>query len=191
MTTVSRGRPLKFTDAEELKKKIEEYFNLCLPHPEEVTEYEYQTKMETYTVFNRKGEELEKEREVTDYTKEPRAVKRWRISTPVTPTISGLAVHLDTSRATLIEYEDKTNGKADIDPELINTIKKAKDLIEHHWEQMLQGNNVTGVIFNLKNNYKWADRTEQEIYNPDHSLSPYRALSADELRALANGKVKK
>jgi len=30
-------------------------------------------------------------------------------------------------------------------------------------EQKLYGNAVTGVIFNLKNNFGWQDKTEQEV----------------------------
>lgn len=179
MTKASRGRPLLFNTAEELKERIEAYFNDCLSHPEEVTEYKYHTKEETYTVTNRKGEEETKTRELDDYEREPYAVKRWRISMPKTPTVTGLALFLDTSRQTLINYEENKDH-----PEFFDTIKKAKDLIENHWEQMLQGNNVTGVIFNLKNNYQWADRTEQEIYNPDGSLSPYAGVKDEELRAI-------
>ena len=186
MTTVPRGRPLLFSTVEELTEKIEAYFNDCLPHPEEVTDYKYHTKIEYYTVRNRKGDEVEKEREVDDYEREPYPVKRWHISMPKTPTVTGLAVWLDTSRQTLLEYEGQVEGR-EKNADFADTIKKAKDLIEQHWEQMLQGNNVTGVIFNLKNNYQWADRNEQIITSPDGSLSPYGKLSDDELRALAKG----
>lgn len=68
-------------------------------------------------------------------------------------TVSGLAVALDTSRQTLINYEDKE--------EFFDTIKKAKDIIENWTEEQLYRNTqVTGVIFNLKNNYEWKDKTE-------------------------------
>lgn len=186
MTTVSRGRPLLFTTVEELREKIEAYFNDCLPHPEEVTEYRYYTTTEEYTVYNRKGEETKKTREVDDYEREPYQVKRWRISDAKTPTVTGLAISLNTSRQTLINYQNDESK-----PDFFDTIKAAKDLVELHWEEMLRGSNVTGVIFNLKNNHEWQDRTEQEIYNPDGSFSPYGQLSKEELQALANGKAKK
>jgi len=41
------------------------------------------------------------------------------------------------------------------------------------------------TIFNLKNNYNWKDKTEQELSNPDGTLRPYSALKVDELRKLA------
>lgn len=71
-------------------------------------------------------------------------------------TVSGLAVALDTSRQTLINYESKEL--------FFDTIKKAKDIIEN-WteEQLYRSTQVTGVIFNLKNNYEWKDKTEMDL----------------------------
>ena len=67
------------------------------------------------------------------------------------PTISGLALWLGTNRQTLINYGERE--------EFFDTIKKAKATIEAFNEQMLfSGKNVTGVIFNLKNNFRWKDR---------------------------------
>lgn len=71
-------------------------------------------------------------------------------------TITSLAVYLDTSRETLLDYQEKD--------EFSDTIKKAKQRI-HAWteEQLYRNTQVTGVIFNLKNNYGWKDKTEQDI----------------------------
>lgn len=68
-------------------------------------------------------------------------------------TISWLALELGTSRKVLIEYDEKE--------EFSNTIKKAKQRIES-WteEQLYRTTQVTGVIFNLKNNYDWKDKSE-------------------------------
>lgn len=69
------------------------------------------------------------------------------------PTISGLALWLGTNRQTLINYEERE--------EFFDTIKRAKATIEAFNEQMLfSGKNVTGVIFNLKNNFRWRDEVE-------------------------------
>lgn len=79
------------------------------------------------------------------------------IKTQIRPyTVSGLAVALDTSRQTLINYEEKAD--------YFDTVKKAKDIIEN-WteEQLYRSTQVTGVIFNLKNNYDWKDKTETDI----------------------------
>lgn len=71
-------------------------------------------------------------------------------------TITGLANALDTSRETLIEYEDR--------PEYVDTIKRAKGKIHQYVEEYLfTGKNQTSAIFNLKNNYGWKDKTEQDI----------------------------
>lgn len=74
-----------------------------------------------------------------------------------TPGVAGLAVHLDTTRKTLLDYENK--------PEYSYTIKRAKARIEAKMEKRLYGQNVTGLIFNLKNNFGWVDKTEvkQEV----------------------------
>ena len=71
------------------------------------------------------------------------------------PTVEGLAFALGMTRKTLIEYEKKD--------EFCNTIKRAKQRIGIALEQRLYGNNVTGIIFNLKNNFGWKDKTEQDI----------------------------
>tara|TARA_R110000850_G_scaffold140033_1_gene261325 strand:- start:53 stop:499 length:447 start_codon:yes stop_codon:yes gene_type:complete len=69
------------------------------------------------------------------------------------PTVTGLAIAVDLTRTGLLEYCDKNE-------EYSNTIRKAKAKIEEYVEQRLYGNNVTGLIFNLKNNYGWKDKTE-------------------------------
>jgi len=93
-------------------------------------------------------------------------------------TITGLALALDTNRETLLDYEEKD--------EYSDTIKRAKMKCHNYAEEYLyNGKNVTGAIFNLKNNYGWKDKTEQELSNPDGTLNPYNALTAEELRKLA------
>jgi hypothetical protein len=73
------------------------------------------------------------------------------------PTITGLAVFLGTSRKVLMEYEDDR-------PAFSNAIKKAKERIAAWTEEQLYRNTqVAGVIFNLKNNYGWKDRTETDL----------------------------
>lgn len=69
-------------------------------------------------------------------------------------TVSGLAYALDTSRRTLLNYQEKDD--------FFHTIKKAKDKIEQFNEELLYSKDVptVGVIFNLKNNYEWKDKQE-------------------------------
>lgn len=60
-------------------------------------------------------------------------------------TISGLAVALDTSRQTLLNYERRE--------EYFDSIKRALSICERFAEERLFSNSPTGAIFNLKNNY--------------------------------------
>ena len=75
------------------------------------------------------------------------------------PTVAGLAYSLGMSRRSITNYKNRD--------EFFPTIKKARLRIEAHLEQCLYGNSVTGVIFNLKNNFEWKDKTEQESYGKD------------------------
>jgi hypothetical protein len=75
------------------------------------------------------------------------------------PTVSGLALALDMSTEALRNYQDKD--------EFLATIKKAKQKVEVALEQRLHGQAVTGTIFNLKNNFGWKDKTEQELTGKD------------------------
>lgn len=68
------------------------------------------------------------------------------------PSITGLANYLDIHRDTLHEYSTQASYS--------DTIKRAKQKMEKYLEDHLYGNNVAGVIFNLKNNYGWKDRQE-------------------------------
>lgn len=70
------------------------------------------------------------------------------------PTVTGLALALDMTRKTLMEYEEE--------PEFGNTVKKAKARVEAFIERRLYEANATGCIFNLKNNFGWRDKTETE-----------------------------
>lgn len=159
------GRPLKFKSLKELQEKIEAYFADCDPHMEEVTEW---------VDARDKSGQLLKDENGLNYLVEV----THRIKTKQLPyTITGLALALNTTRETLLDYEGKD--------EYSDTIKAAKTKIENFNEQMLFGPSPTGTIFNLKNNYGWKDKSEQEISNPDGSLSPYNALTAEELRKLA------
>ena len=71
-------------------------------------------------------------------------------------TICGLANALGMGRSTLLEYQ--------ADDVFSNAIRNAKMKCQQYAEEYLfVGKNAAGVIFNLKNNYGWKDKTEQEI----------------------------
>jgi len=73
-------------------------------------------------------------------------------------TITGLALALDTTRDTLLDYEEK-DGFSD-------TVKKAKQRVENFAEEQLFINPRTaGIIFNMVNNWGWQNKqeTKQEV----------------------------
>ena len=77
-------------------------------------------------------------------------------------TITGLALALDTNRQTLINYQSVEGFE-----EYVDTIKKAKLRVETYAENRLySGQQVAGVIFSLKNNFGWKDKTETELTGP-------------------------
>ncbi len=71
-------------------------------------------------------------------------------------TMSGLALALGIDRKTLVNYSNKD--------EYFHTIKSARQIVEQQNEEMLVSGkgNATGIIFNMKNNFGWVDKTEQE-----------------------------
>jgi len=79
------------------------------------------------------------------------------------PTMSGLALSLDVDRRTIVNYSHNS--------EYFPTIRKAKAKIEAFIETRLYGNNVTGCIFNLKNNFDWKDKQEIETKDTTNEVS--------------------
>ena len=75
------------------------------------------------------------------------------------PTMSGLALSLGVDRKTVVNYSHNE--------QYFLTIRKARAKIESFIETRLYGNNVTGCIFNLKNNFNWKDKTEVNQTNVD------------------------
>ena len=78
------------------------------------------------------------------------------------PTITGLAVFLDTDRITLIQYEGR--------PEFTNTIRKAKAKVTALLHQFaLQNKANTAIsIFSLKNNHGWDDEFKHQTESSVH-----------------------
>lgn len=69
-------------------------------------------------------------------------------------TWTGLALHLDTSRQTLIDYKGR--------PEFTDTIKKGLDIVANGYEIDLKKHGRTGTIFALKN-FDWKDKQETDL----------------------------
>lgn len=69
-------------------------------------------------------------------------------------TMCGLALALGVDRRTLVNYSNNE--------EFFLTIKEARQIVEEQNEEMLVTGrgNATGIIFNLKNNFGWVDKSE-------------------------------
>lgn len=105
------------------------------------------------------------------------------------PTVTGLAVALDTTRETLLQYENEIVKKLpnDIKKEISDTIKKAKQRIQAAYEQALfDRGKTTGAIFTLKNNYGWADK--QEIVTTNNNTVDLSGLSEKDIKELLKDK---
>lgn len=71
-------------------------------------------------------------------------------------TVTGLAIACGMTRQILINYSEKD--------EFWDTIKDAKEVCQQFAEEHLfTAKNSTGAIFSLKNNWKWVDKTEQDV----------------------------
>jgi len=77
-------------------------------------------------------------------------------------TITGLALALDTYRQTLINYEHKDG--------FVDTIKKAKQIVENGYEIDLKKHGRSGSIFALKN-FDWKDKQETDVTSGGEKLT--------------------
>lgn len=83
-------------------------------------------------------------------------------------TITGLALALDTSRETLMNYEKKE--------EFFDTVKRIKTRVEMDYELSLRRKGRAGDIFGLKN-FGWKDKNETDLTTNGKEL-PAPILSA-------------
>lgn len=138
------GRPMKFTDPDELQREIDNYFALCDPHTER--------------------------RLVDNNRQKPNGEKIWdkeEVMTEQKPyLVSGLAVHLGTNRTSLFNYRKVDHYPKDFDPEirdrLIASIEGAFARIEAYMEEQLYKGNSNGAKFALTNNYKWVEKVASD-----------------------------
>jgi len=94
------------------------------------------------------------------------------VNDPEPYTMSGLAYSMGIDRRTLLNYTHREK--------YFPTIKKARDKVHSDVERRLMGNNATGAIFNLKNNFDWKDKTEVE-QSGEIKINDTRGLSDKEL----------
>lgn len=135
------GRPLKFKDPAQLQQKIDEYFGDCDPH--------------IITVKVKRVKDVG-----GSYWAEEEVMSEQK---PYL--ITGLALALDTSRHTLLDYQNPEHYPESVDESmrdlLINTITRAKLKCESYAEsQLFIGRNPSGAQFSLKNNYNYHDKQE-------------------------------
>jgi hypothetical protein len=76
------------------------------------------------------------------------------IPAPEPYTMTGLAEALNLSRQALMEYKNSDRFG--------DTIKKARQKVEKSVEILLLNKGHIGIIFNLKNNFNWKDKTESD-----------------------------
>ncbi|MET3699524.1 DNA-packaging protein gp3 [Bacillus oleivorans] len=131
---------------------------------EKISAYFYMCDTHMQTMFTKEGQEIS-------------------VPAPKPYTISGLAHFLGTNRQTLLNYEERD--------EFFDTIKRAKAKIEAFVEESLWTPKVTaGVIFNLKNNFGWVDKSElQQSGETTHNIKTDKDLSnltVEELKQLEN-----
>lgn len=78
------------------------------------------------------------------------------ISSPAPYTMSGLARRIGIDRDTILNYSKKE--------EFFGTIKAARERVQEDVEtRLMETSNQSGAIFNLKNNFGWKDKTEQDV----------------------------
>jgi len=137
------GAKPKFSSPEDMQAKIQHYFD-SITITEPVYDYVVTGKdkkgknvMEKVPKLNNAGEQIYK----TSYIE--------------TPGIIAMCRHIGTQRETLNQYKRKEGFK--------EVIESAKERIEQYLEEQLYRNTqVTGIIFNLKNNFGWKDQQHLE-----------------------------
>lgn len=131
------GRPVIYSDPEELRKNCEAYF-------------EYIKGEQVIKTIKHKNEETGIDEEIKE--------THW-IRHPEPPMITALSLFIGfNSKSTLHEYAKKE--------EFSNVIKRAITKVEMGYETRLSDDKPTGAIFALKN-MGWSDRTINEIVGKD------------------------
>ena len=129
----NQGRPLMFQTPRELRRKIDRYFASCWEEVWDCIKSKDGSDDQWVQRFDRHGNPM--------------------MQLGERPTITGLAIALETSRATLMDYEQRSEFYLDI--------RRAKDLCEYYYEQgAVKGTIHPSVaIFGLKN-FGWKDKIE-------------------------------
>ena len=136
----SMARPTKFKNAEELQKKIDEYFDSI--------SYEAPIVLLDYPI-DEEGNVLGDKIPMTLKGKDGKVVYQKKYWKP--PTGSGLAAYIGIDRTSLINY-----GKRD---EFFDTIKNVRAKLQDFYEERMIENGHAGNIFAAKN-FGFTDKQE-------------------------------
>jgi hypothetical protein len=137
------GRPIKIESVEILDKAINYYFDSITK-----TSPVFDHVVTGYEDEEKKKPIIEKQPRLNNVDEQLLYTEYFEI-----PSITGLCQSIGITRDTWNTYE-KREG-------FFDSIKRAKERIEkYNVEQLYRKDQVTGVIFNLKNNFGWADRQE-------------------------------
>lgn len=159
------GRPRKYKSNKLLSNEIEKYFN-SISKTEVITE--------NYVVgYDEKGKEILEKRVVSNDLGEPIEIKRWLAP----PTITGMCLFLGISRQTFDTYSKNH--------EFAETTTRARARIENYLEQQLyREKSVTGIIFNLSNNFGWKEKKEVDLGKETRQSLIIQNMSLDEKLAM-------
>ena len=144
------GKPLKFKDADELRKDAQNYFDSC-----------WEEAWEHFLVRDKQGN-TEEDRWIQQFDKDGLPLMRLRER----PTVTGLALALGTNRMTLLDYDKRTDELSDI-------VREAKALVEYYYEKgVTEGDIHPAVgIFALKN-FNWTDVLQINTNTQPEQLTP-------------------
>lgn len=159
---IRSGRRFVFTNAEELRLKIKQYFDLQDPHTE--------SKL-IESGHNGKGEKM---------------FGTEMIITEQKPyTVTGLARNLGVARSTINNYRDLNHYTDEISEEtrqeLMDAIEDAYQRVEEFNEGQLHKSGIAnGVKFNLVNNFDWADKQVVEHTSVEDDLDDLDKETAED-----------
>lgn len=149
---------MKFQTVEELESAIQDYFDSCFaPVMETVKNPEW----------DQEGDEIANEGIPKYIERQKRNAKGDLVFENIKPlTITGLAVALNSSRDSLLDYQKEVQESIpeELRGQFSDAIKRAKTFIENYLEEyMYTGKNQTSAIFVAKNNFGWVDRRETDL----------------------------
>ena len=146
MANKPTGRPPKYRSAIDMQRDIDKYFR-SITRTRPATE-----KVITGYMDEARKKPIYAEKPLLDDNGE----QIYTVEYIEHPSILKMCIKLDMTRETLSRYEEKQP--------FCDVVKKAKSRVESYLEtQLMRKEQVTGVIFALKNNFKWQDKNEIEL----------------------------